>query len=331
MGCDLAKYLNVIDLSPSTYWSWALAVSEGTMVEKPDQMLSAEQIATVKEIRHWLRDHAMNERSTYGLRSLWKRFRDKISRELYRKIAEEVRLDVNRELRNKIQRYEFNFPDVAHSLDFKHLPKDETNWRLRYLIRIFDDCTRLTLKKAITHHKGAGVGLEFVWGYLRENPNPLAFKYDWEFVTPRFESMLLDLKIAPLPNPRRYPQANGKHERANRDVQEWFGIFGDQQFWTYNELEKELDFCFAKRDDIEARAQFGGNTRRKAYQTMPRAKVDRGAFFKAAVSRRAYLLRRSDNMLTPTDAWRVATKETLKQYGLVRYLRPEEVSRDFKA
>ena len=128
--------------------------------------------------------------------------------------------------------------------------------------------------------------------------------------------------MVPLPNPPRYPQYNGKNERANKNVQQWLGLFGDEQFWTIQELKDELGFCF---EQLEERALLNGRTRRTAYNSMKRATVDRDSFFQDAVSFRSRLLKREDNTLSPTAAWRVEAKETLKKYELVRYSRPSEV------
>lgn len=328
LGCDLIGYLGVVGVSPSTFGSWKSALAEGALVAQPERPPTAAEITLWTEIRMKMKDLAHRRHYTFGLTPLWSEYRGRITREKFRDLANEVRVEVNRNRRSHMLRYEFTHPDVAHSLDFVALPPGVQREVRRYMIRILDDCTRCTLRKAVTEHKGAGVGAAYVHGHLKDGPRPLVFKYDREFDVPQFEGLLLSFKVVPLPSPARYPQANGKNERANRDVQQWLGLFGDEQFWTTEELRQELDFCFEQLDELEERAILNGRTRRQAYNTMARASVDRDAFFRDATAMRSELLRRPDNKLSPTDAWWVATKETLKKYGMVRYSRPSEVSRD---
>ncbi len=66
---------------------------------------------------------------------------------------------------------------------------------------------------------------------------------------------------------------------------------------------------------------FGGASRRAAYDTMGRAKVDRSAFLADATVFRRHLLMRPENKLSAMRAWQVAAKEMLKKYGPVRYSR----------
>jgi hypothetical protein len=228
----------------------------------------------------------------------------------------------NRKRRAQILRYEFVYPDVAYSIDFKRVPADMPGARKRYLFRIVDECTRLTLKRALTDHKGAGVGLRFVREHFREGRIPLVFKYDREFNVPDFERWLLYHNVVPLPSPRRRPQFNGKFERTNKDVQLWLGAFEGDQFWSYEEIDKELQFCFEQLDEIEERAMFGGRTRRQAYEQMARSRVDRDEFFRDACAFRRRIMQRPNPRLDSADIWRLATKEVLKKYDLVRYSRP---------
>jgi DNA polymerase III delta prime subunit len=60
-----------------------------------------------------------------------------------------------------------------------------------------------------------------------------------------------------------------------------------------------LGFCFDQLDDVEARAMFGGKTRRQAYDQMPRATVDRDAFFQSAVALRREILISTVGVLQP--------------------------------
>jgi hypothetical protein len=124
--------------------------------------------------------------------------------------------------------------------------------------------------------------------------------------------------------------ANGKNERANRDVQQWLGVFGKDAFWTEDEIRKELAFCFEGLDEIAEAAMLNGRHRRTEYDARRRADVDRIAFFNDAVAFRSKLLNRPGNRLSSTDAWRVAAKETLKEYKVVRYPETSELSGDFQ-
>jgi hypothetical protein len=329
LGSDLMGYLGVIGVSPSTFGFWAREGALGRLVEQPPRPPTQEEEKLWAEIRYKMRDLAHRRHYTFGLTPLWTEYRVKISREKFRDMAREVRAEVNREKRKNLLRYEFTHPDVAHSLDFVQLPKGAQYPGRRYMIRILDDCTRCTLWKAITEHKGMYVGAAAVRKNFETGCVPLVFKFDLEFAHPEFEKLLLTHQVVPLPNPPSYPQANGKNERANGDVQRWLKSFGPDQDWTTEELQKELQFCFTELDEITERAMFGGTTRRKAYDIMERAKVDRAAFLRDAVEFRRGLLTRPDNRLSAMQAWRVAAKEMLKKYGLVRYSGPSEVSTDF--
>lgn len=178
----------------------------------------------------------------------------------------------------------------------------------------------------MTEHEGARVGGAFLHEHLKAGKLPLVFKYDREFDTPEFEQLLLSFRAVPLPSPRAYPKHNGKNERANRDVKEWIGLFGRDECWTTEELKQELAFCIEGPDEIAESAILDGKHRRREYDARDRAAVDRDAFFRDAVQFRKELLPRCNNRLSPTDAWRVAAKETLKKYGVVRNQRPSEVS-----
>jgi hypothetical protein len=325
LGCDLMGYLGVIGVSPSTFGFWTREETAGRLVDLPPQPPTQEELRLWAEIREKMRDLAHRRHYTFGLNPLWTEYKGRITREKFREMASEVRKEVNREKRNNLLRYEFTHPDVAHSLDFVQLPPGTQYPGRRYMIRILDDCTRCTLWKAITKNKGMYVGAAAVTKHLEAGPVPLLFKFDLEFAHPQFENLLLLNKVVPLPNPPRYPPFNGKNERANGDVQRWIKSFGPDQDWTTQELQMELQFCFTELDEVAERAMFAGATRRKAYDSMERAKVDRAAFLRDATDFRRHLLSRPDNRLAPMQAWRVAAKEMLKKYGLVRYSRPQEV------
>ncbi|MHC4605333.1 MAG: hypothetical protein ACYTAF_00160 [Planctomycetota bacterium] len=128
--------------------------------------------------------------------------------------------------------------------------------------------------------------------------------------------------MIPLPNPRRRLQFNGKFERSNKDVQLWLGAFEGNRFWSGEEFGRELDFCFEQLDEIEERAMFGGTTRRRACEQMPRAKLDRDLFFREGCALRRQIMQRVHRRMDSADIWRVTAKEVLKKYGLVRYSRP---------
>lgn len=325
LGCDLVGYLGVVGVSTSTFGFWAREETEGRLVEQPPRPPTQEEEKLWAEIRQKMRDLAHRRHYTFGLTPLWTEYKERLTRERFREMAREVRQEVNREKRQNLLRYEFTHPDVAHSLDFVELPRGTQYPGHRYMLRILDDCTRCTIWKAITKQKGMYVGAHGVRKHFEGGSIPLVFKFDLEFAHGEFEKLLLTHQVVPLPNPPAYPPFNGKNERANKDVQSWIQSFGPEQDWTTEELQKELQFCITENDEIAERAMFGGTTRRKAYDSMERAKVDRGAFLGDATEFRRQLLLRPANRLSPMQAWRVAAKETLKKYGLVRYSRPQGV------
>jgi len=318
---NLVGYLGVLGLSPRTYGFWAKAYAQQSLVASPPKPPSKEEIQMLEELRARMKDLHHVRHYTFGLPQLWKEVRGKVKREVFRSMAREVRNEVKRERRNNIQRYEFTHPDVCHSMDFQQMPYAYPASPKRYNLRILDECTRFTLMRAITNQKGAGVGARFVFEFLKTGKHPLLFKYDREFDQPQFENLLIMHKIVPLPCPRNYPRFNGKTERSNKDVKQWFDVFESDLFWSHDELSQELDICFERLDEIEERAMFGGNTRKTAYETMTRSTVNRDEFFDEVMRLRKSVLN-SNAKIHPADAWRYAAKEALKRYDLVRYVRP---------
>lgn|GEM_PF-3333548 len=325
LGADLLGYLGVIGVSASTYGHWMREDLAGRLVEAPPREPTQAERAPWDGLREKMRDLAHRRHYTFGLNPLRTEYRGRVTREKFRELAREVRAQVNRERRKGWLRYEFAHPDVAHSMDLMRLPHGVESSGHRYMARIMDDCTRCTLWKGITRTKGLHVGLHAVQRHLKENNAPLVLKFDLEFGHPQMETLLLAHEVVPLPNPPGYPRANAKPERGNRDVGDWFKGFGPDQDWTDPELQKELNFCFTEIDGLWEREEFGGGTRRQAYASMPRASVDRAAFLREVKEYRLDLLRRPDNRLSPMQAWRVAVKEILKKFNLVRYVGPQEV------
>jgi hypothetical protein len=326
LGADLGGYLGVIGVSPSSYGHWMREDLSGRLVEPPPRLPTAAELDFRARVKDQIKDLVHRRHYTHGLRAIWAGIRGGLlSREEFRVLAREAREEANREKRKGWLRYEFTHPDVAHSLDLTELPRDTALGFRRYMTRILDDFTRCTLWKATTRSKGLYVGVAAVQSHLEKGPAPLVFKFDLEFGHPAMEDLLVHHRIAPLPNPPSYPPFNGKQERANKDVQGWLGSFGPAQDWSDQELQKELNFCFEEVDGLWERQEFGGGTRRGAYASMPRAAVDREGFFADAQAARRSLLSQPGNRLSPMQAWRVATKETLKKFGLVRYRGPQEV------
>lgn len=326
LGSDVLGYLGTIGISPSTFGFWAREAARGTLVDAPPRPPTQEEQKLWAEIRMKMKDLGHRRHYTFGLNPLWAEYRGRLSREKFRQIAREVRDEVKREKRKNLLRYEFTHPDVAHSMDFMQLPRGAQYPGRRYALRILDDCTRLTIWKAITEHKGMYVGAAAVRKHFETGVVPLVFKFDLEFAYAEFEKLLLMYRVVPLPNPPSYPQFNAKTERTNRDMQQGLEAFGPDQDWSTPELQLELGFIITELDEVVERDMFGGATRRRAYDTMPRATVDRSAFLRDATDFRRMLLMRPENRLSPWQAWRVAAKETLKKYGLVRYSGPSEVS-----
>ncbi len=154
LGTDLMGYLGVIGVSPSSYGFWAREEAKGRLIEVPPKPPTQEELRLWTEVRERMRDLAHRRHYTFGLTPLWAEFRGRIAREKFREFAREVRAEVKRERRKNLWRYEFLYPDVAHSLDFVQLPPGAQYKGRRYMLRILDDCTRCTLWKAITEHKG---------------------------------------------------------------------------------------------------------------------------------------------------------------------------------
>ncbi|MCE9555329.1 MAG: hypothetical protein K8T91_18420 [Planctomycetes bacterium] len=327
-GNDLTEYLSVVGVPPTSFGRWVREAAEGRLVSPPPHQPTQEEIDFRIQLCAEIRALAHRRHVSFGLNQLWSKFRNRITRDEFRKLAVQIRAEVNRERRAGLLRYEFTHPDVAHSIDFVTLSRDVQAGARRYSFRIVDDCTRCTLRKEITRKKGARVGADFIHQHFKAGSLPLVLKYDREFATPEFESLLLSFKVVPLPGPPASPRTNGKHERGNRPIQQSFRFFGNSELWTDEEMGVELDFCFHEVDAIGDDAILNGTTRRKQYNSRERAAVDRILFFEEAVKLRREMLQRPDNKVSPTSAWWYAAKETLKKYGLVSYQRPSELSGD---
>jgi hypothetical protein len=324
-GSDLTEYLRVVGVPPTSFGRWVQEHKEGRLVPATPPPPTQEELDFKIQLCAEIRALAHRRHVTFGLNQLWSKFRDRITRDEFRKLAVQIRAEVNRERRAGLLRYEFTHPDVAHSIDFVSLPRDVQSGARRYSIRVLDDCTRCTLRKEVTRKKGALVGGDFVHDHFKAGSLPLVLKYDREFATPEFESLLLSFHVVPLPGPPASPTTNGKHERGNREIQQSIRFSGYSELCSDEELDGELDFCFHEVDAIGDDAILNGTTRRKQYHSRERTAVDRILFFEDAVKLRRDMLQRPDNKVSPTSAWWWAAKETLNKYGLVHYPRPSEL------
>jgi hypothetical protein len=329
-GHDLTEYLRVVGVPPTSFGRWVEEDAKGSLVPPAPPPPTQEEIDFRILLCSEIRNLGHRRHVSFGLSRLWNRYRGRITRDEFRKLATQIRAEVNRERRAGLLRYEFLYPDVAHSIDFVTLPRDVQSGARRYSIRALDDCTRCTLRKEVTRKKGACVGGEFVQAHLKAGKIPLVLKFDREFATPEFEGLLLSFKVVPLPGPPASPKTNGKHERSNRPLQQSIRFSGYADLSTDEELDGELDFCFHEIDAIGDDAILNGTTRRREYHVRQRAQVDRNAFFEDAVKLRREILAKTGNKVDPWSAWWVAAKETLSKYGLVRYQRPSDVSGDFQ-
>lgn len=319
---NIMEYLNMIGVAPRSYGEWIRSYVAGTLVAQPPRPPSQETLKKLDELKAELIDLDHRQHCTHGLEPLFQKYKGQVTREVFRRLAMEARAEAKRIFRNKMQRYEFVTRDVCHSMDYTAMPLEFPGSPKRYLIKIMDECSRLNLKHAITEHKGAGVGARFVLDHFKAGNIPLVFKYDREFDVPQFEELLIMYKVVPLPCPGAYPPFNGKTERSNRDLQQWLGTFESDKFWGYDELSKEVDICFTQLDEVYQRTMFGGRTCRQVYQELKPPSVDREQFFREADQFRRSLLARPGKPMHPADAWRIAAKETLKKWDLVKYGRP---------
>lgn len=258
-------------------------------------------------------------RRTHGTEAVYNLFEGIIPRRVIHDAIEEERRRTNRVAREGVVRYEFAAPRVAYSADFVEPAPGGR------ILRAQDECSRL--------HFPAEYGVEWaessvarhVSAVFQNHGVPYFFKHDLgtEFRSGLFQSMLRGLKVIPLPNPPHYPQANGKNERANRDVGDWLAAIPPQEL-TVPRLLEEL----ARAADAHNRWPQECLGRRRpldVWQNLPTPSLSRGKLHAEWLALRDELLGRHrvlEGILPWAGEWeaaRLASLVVLQRHRLVRY------------
>jgi hypothetical protein len=110
-GSDLLEYLRVIDVAPSAFGEWTRRDAVGQLVEPPPRPMTQEETDFRINLRHELKQLAHMRHLTFGAQQLWRKYRGRITRDEFRKLAREVRAEATRERLAGLLRYEFTHPD----------------------------------------------------------------------------------------------------------------------------------------------------------------------------------------------------------------------------
>jgi len=243
----------------------------------------------------------------------------------YSVIEEAIRLermDRNRLEKMSAKRYEFSAPQVAWSTDFIKVVGGR-------VMRLDDDCTRLSLACAYQETWPDDDVARFIDdGFVRYGP-PLAFKFDRgvEFTNVVVQTVLRARMVIALPSPPRYPKANGKQERKSRSVRNWLLPLAADAL-DANETFDEISAALVDINDRPTEV-LRGVSPREAYAKWPRATVDRAALFQEWDALREKLLTdrlggRKIEMRHELEAMRIAALTVLRKHKLVWYgSRPE--------
>jgi hypothetical protein len=168
----------------------------------------------------------------------------------------------------------------------------------------------------------------FTQGIFARHGIPYVFKHDLgtEFQSGVFQALLRAYKILPLPNPPWWPRANGKHERTNLEMRQWYLPFAEESL-TEEEVMKEMGMAVEDHNELKPREILGWKTPRQVFETGPRVKLDREVLYAQWLRyKERLMLSRTGSrgiMVIPGDefsAMRLATLAVLLERRLVRYL-----------
>jgi hypothetical protein len=233
-----------------------------------------------------------------------------------------------RSWRNKVDKekallYEFAAVGVAFSLDFIDVRAGGR------ILRMKEEKSRADLH---SEHRAQWLAKDVTqWtGYrFREGDAPYVVKFDWgsEFRSHEFQFMLKENKVIALPSPPWYPQANGKLERANRDIQQWLAPLANEDL-SPAEILAEVDRAVEDLNHIRPREILGYRTPFEVFSTSPRLGLDRDALYEEWTAHLQGLRLKSvflRGIIPPRDldftSMRLAAMAVLQGHGLLHYFR----------
>ena len=261
-------------------------------------------------------DHV--KRRTWGTATIYEDYQGLIPRRVIQKTIRQERRAANRIDRAGAQQYEFCEVGVAFSVDFKKVLIPGR------LIRVQDERSRCMLDRAHRRSWPAEEVTRWVRGVFERTERPLVVKHDrgTEFDSRVFQDMLQELKIVALPSPGAWPRYNGKHERWNKDIQQWL-IPAAQGHLDPDQVLEEVDLAIEDLNEIKPRRKLGWRTPLEVYKTSPRVKIDREDFYRQWLDYRHRMrLKHAGDRGIITDeltVLRLAAVAVLQEHGLLKY------------
>lgn len=302
-----------LDVGKTTFYRWAMP--GGTKRPGPAGP-TAEMLAVMHDE---VRDLRRSKRRTWGAATIYRNYHGVIPRAVIIDTIREEQLEACRQTRRTSRRYEFIAPDIAWSGDFMLVHP------VGRVLRLMDDRARCVLGRDVRDAWIESLVADFLVATCdRLGRRPLFFKHDLggEFSGGVFQSMLLSLRIIPLPSPPYYPRANGKTERNNGALRQWLG---DVIKPNREEVLRELTAEMIDHNEIRPKAILKGFTPRDVYESEARVAVDREALWTEWQALRAELVRQRMTTCGRVDragemeVLRLTALALLRSHGWIKY------------
>ncbi len=312
-GKNVKETCDVVEVSRATYYRWKTGGAAGALPPGPkgvDPDILATMIDEIRDLRH-------RKRRTWGTDAIYIAYHRMVPHSVIAEAIRLERMDRNRIERRRAKRYEFAGPDVAWSTDFIKVAGGR-------ILRVDDDGTRLSFGHAFRAEWPDEEVARFVDDGFTRYGTPLAFKHDRgsEFTSVVLQTVLRARQIIALPNPPYYPKANGKQERKNSSVRQWFIPLQGEELGadeTFAEVSQALDDNNERPKEI-----LGGLSPREAYAKWPKPSADRAALYAEWDALFEKLLRErfGAGKIEPEqklEAMRIAALSVLRRHQLVWY------------
>lgn len=259
-----------------------------------------------------------------GTADVYLRYRGAVPRRWIADTLREERRYWNREKRSRIRRYEFAAVGVADAADFIHVQGG------RVIFAQEQRCRALLDREFREAWEDRDVCL-FLDRVYRKYGKPYFQKLDRgpELRSPTMMSYLRGAKVIPIPSPSRYPQANGKLERANGTIKRWANPL-DGSLPAREDVLAEIDRALREHNEELPKDVLGNRTPAEVYRQDPRTSIDRMRIYREWSALKDRLLsewRLKKGSLhdgDELDAMRIAAYRILEKWNLVVYSQGSE-------